>query len=283
MKLGIVLEGGASRAYFTAGALDAFDELSIKADYVIGSSAGIANGISYVSGQKGRNFIIGTKYLPDRRYMGFWHLLNPFNKSLYNIKFVFEEIPNKHLPFDYDAFNKSGCEVYATLTDINTGECKYKKVDGSDKRWRSLVATCALPLLFQPIKVDGSYYMDGGITDPIPFVKALSDGCDKVIVILTRPRDYVKEEESALEFCRKIYRKYPDFADTLHRRTEVYNDNHAYALELEKEGKIFILAPEDTDGWKRTERRPEMIEKIYQAGYDCAMQNIDKLKDYLKK
>ena len=99
MKSGIVLEGGASRSYFTVGALDALTDLGIKTDYLIGTSAGVANGISYVSGQRGRGLKIGLSYLPDKRYMGLKHLLNPKNRSLYNLKFVFDELPNKYLPF----------------------------------------------------------------------------------------------------------------------------------------------------------------------------------------
>ncbi|NLN04404.1 MAG: patatin family protein, partial [Clostridiaceae bacterium] len=45
MKLGLVLEGGGSRTYFTCGVLDCFLEEGTYADYVIGTSAGIANGV----------------------------------------------------------------------------------------------------------------------------------------------------------------------------------------------------------------------------------------------
>ena len=55
MKLGLTLEGGASRTYFSNGVMDALLKENIRADYVIGASAGIANATSYVSGQFGRN------------------------------------------------------------------------------------------------------------------------------------------------------------------------------------------------------------------------------------
>ena len=165
MKLGLVLEGGASRTYFSVGAMDALMEENIFADYVIGASAGIANGVSYVSRQKERSLEIGMKYFPDKRYMGPRHLLNRSNKSYYNIQFVFDDMPNVHLPFDYDTYQKYSKNVYAAVTNLNTGKTEYLNIPGDDKSWAVLIATCALPILFQPVKIGNNLYMDGGITD----------------------------------------------------------------------------------------------------------------------
>lgn len=278
MKTGLVLEGGASRGYFTVGALDALLDLGIRADYLIGTSAGIANGISYVSGQRGRGLEIGLKYLPDKRYMGWRHLLNPFKRTYYNVDFVFNEIPNKLNLFDYEAFDNSGCNVIAALTNLETGKCEYHKITGEDKKWTKVVASCALPILFRPIKIDNSLYMDGGITDSIPVQKALDDGCEKPIVIITRERSYEKEDEPAIGISSFLYRKYPEFASALKRRTQMYNDTHKYILELEKQGKIILIAPEeDTSAWGRTERDSVQIKKLYDIGYNTIMKYKEKL------
>lgn len=279
MKSGIVLEGGASRSYFTVGALDALTDLGIKTDYLIGTSAGVANGISYVSGQRGRGLKIGLSYLPDKRYMGLKHLLNPKNRSLYNLKFVFDELPNKYLPFDYEAYKNSGCTVIAALTNIQTGKCEYLPVTGEDKTWQTVIASCALPLLFQPVKINGNLYLDGGITDSIPFQKALDDGCEKLIVIITRERSYEKETEPAIGISSFLYKKYPEFKKALENRTKMYNDTHHRLLELEKEGRVILIAPEeDTSSWKRTERNPEKIKEMYDIGYSTTMKYKEKLQ-----
>ncbi|MBE7033902.1 MAG: patatin family protein [Ruminococcaceae bacterium] len=272
MKTGLVLEGGASRGYFTVGALDALIDIGFKADYLVGTSAGIANGISYVSNQRGRGLRIGLEYLNDKRYMGMRHLLNPKKRSYYNVEFVFGELPNKIIPFDKEAFDKSGCRVVAALTNLNTGKCEYHDVTGDDPEWKTVVASCALPIMFQPVEIDGQLYMDGGITESIPFQKAIDDGCDKIIVILTRERSYIKKPEAALGISGFLYRKYPELRKALENRTEMYNDRHHRLLELEKEGRIILIAPEiDTSGWKRTERRPEKIQEMYDIGYQTLM------------
>ncbi len=173
MKLGIVFEGGASRAFFSCGVMDALLEEHIIADYVIGASAGIANGVSYVSGQYGRNLAIGTKYTADKRYMGVRHLFDKSNRSFYNLQFVFDDIPNKYLPFDFDAFAAFEGDVLAVCTNMNTGKAEYIRVPPDDRAFTVLRATCALPVLFQPIEIDGYKYLDGGLSDPIPFEKAI--------------------------------------------------------------------------------------------------------------
>jgi len=277
---GLVLEGGASRGYFTVGALDALIDIGYKADYLIGTSAGIANGISYVSGQRGRGLRIGLEYLGDKRYMGMRHLLNPQKRSFYNVDFVFDELPNKLLPFDSEAFDKSGCRVIAALTNLRTGKCEYHDITSEDRKWKKVVASCALPLLFQPVEIGGELYMDGGITDSIPFGKALEDGCERPVVIITRERSYIKKPEAALNVSGFLYRKYPEFRKALECRTEMYNENHHKLLELEKEGKILLVAPEvDTSDWKRTEKRPAEIQKMYDIGYQTVMKYREKIME----
>ena len=69
MKTGIVLEGGAVRTIFSTGVCDALLTRDLLPDYVIGVSAGIAYGVSYVSKQSRRNLDIMVNYINDKRYM----------------------------------------------------------------------------------------------------------------------------------------------------------------------------------------------------------------------
>ncbi|MBQ2966516.1 MAG: patatin family protein [Clostridia bacterium] len=283
MKKALVLEGGASRGYFSVGAMDVLMEQEIWLNYLIGASAGIANGVSYASKQIGRGYRIGTEFMQDPRYMGKKHLLNPKNRSLYNMDFVFNELPNKHLLYDYEALKAFGEDVYAVVTSLESGKAEYLSVSPEDKENKSILASCALPILFPPIEVNGKKYMDGGIADPIPVEKALKDGCEKAVVILTRERSYVKEEEKALGLAALMYSKYPKFADTVKKRTEIYNLAHQRVLDLERKGEIFVLAPEDTKAWGRTDSDPEKIKQIYNEGREVATKNLENLKKYLEK
>ena len=282
MKTALVLEGGANRAYFSIGAMDALMENNIKSDYVIGSSAGIANGISYVTGQKGRNLEIGLKYLHDKRYMGFKHLLRPSNRSYYNLKFVFEDLPKTYVPFDYDAFEKYEGNVKAAVTDIKTGDVHYLEVPRDESMHKTIIASCALPIMFQPVEIDGHLFLDGGMTDSIPYKKAIEDGCDKIIIILTREREYVKGEESLKGFINFSYKKYPKLLEAIKNRPDMYNRTRNEIFELEKQGKVFVIMPEYTGDFSRIESDPDKIYTIYKQGYDIACNRMEDLKKYLE-
>ncbi len=281
MKTALVLEGGASRGMFSCGVMDALIDNGICANYVIGTSAGIANGASYVSGQRGRSLRIGTKYYSDKRYMGMKHLLNPFTKSYYNIKFVFDDIPNKYDLFDYDAFDAFQGDVIACVTNISTGNAEYLPVTSDDRAWKTIVASCSLPILFQPVELKGNLYMDGGMSDSIPYKKAIEDGCDRVIVVLTRERDYIKDKEPVQKLIGIMYRKYPHLIERIANRHLDYNKCRDELFALESEGGAFVIAPEDTKEFNRVEKQSDNLQKLYNQGYDITTKNIDKLKEYL--
>lgn len=279
MKLGITMEGGASRTVFSCGVADAFLEEDIMPDYFVGVSAGIAYGVSYLSKQKGRNLTISQKYMNDKRYMGVRHLLK--NRNFYNIPFVFDEIPNKLEAFDYEAFQAFPGKVEACVTNIHTGKAEYLEVPRQDDKFQVLVASCALPILFQPVKVGKHYYLDGGIADSIPYKHAIEEGCDKNIVILTRERGYVRKSERAGNISIKLYKKYPNIAEDLKTRPERYNACMEELLEKEKSGEVFVIAPETTYGIGRTESNPEKLTKLYEEGYNQAKRQMADLKRYL--
>lgn len=283
MKLGLILEGGGSRTYFTSGVLDALLEANIIADFVIGTSAGIANAVSYISGQSGRNLRIATEYLHDKRYMGIRYLLHPKNRSYFNLRFVFDEIPNKHLPFDYDAFERYKGNVVAAVTNVLTGKAEFLEMPRDDTSFTHLRATCALPILFPFIRIDGVPYMDGGICAPIPADAAVNAGCDKNIIVLTRERGYQKPPEKALIWAEKKYRKYPNFAAAISKRTEAYNNNLCQIEKLEAEGKVFVIAPDAIEGIKRTESDPQKLEQLHLQGYKHLIETLPKLKEYLNR
>ncbi len=282
MKLGMVFEGGANRTIFSCGVMDAFLEEGLMPDYFIGVSAGIAYGVSYLSGQKGRNLELMEKYMTDKRYMGVRHLFNREEKAYYNTKFVFEQVPNELLPFDYDAFARYEGKVEAAVTNLHTGKAEYLKVPrGRDMR-DTLVASCSLPVLFQPVKIGRRYYLDGGIADSIPYEHALQEGCDKLIVVLTRARGYVKKQEKAITLTNHLYKNYPKLVEALNLRAERYNECMKQLEGLEQEGKVFVIAPEDTYGVGRTETDTVKLRLLYDEGYRLAKQQRNTLLEYLQ-
>ena len=283
MKLGLVLEGGAHRTVFSCGVMDALLDSGIHADYVIGSSAGITYAISYISRQNGRNREMLRRFVRNPKYAGIRHLLNPRNRAYYNLRFLFDTIPNRLLPFDYAAFNAFKGETLAAVTNIRTGKAEYLPVTGEDPQWKVLQATCALPLLFRPIEINGEKYADGGVADSIPNEKALADGCDKMIVVLTRERSYRKEQEKMMRYAaEKQKRKHPEYAQTMLQRHDRYNETVDKLTEQSKCGNIYVIAPVDTLGVGRTDKRVDKLMSLYAQGYACTMQQMPSLRKYLE-
>ncbi|MBQ7793556.1 MAG: patatin family protein [Clostridia bacterium] len=281
--LGLTLEGGASRSVYSCGVMDVLLEEDIMADVIVGVSAGAAFSLSYAARQHGRNREVALKYMPDKRYMGFKHLLNPKNRSIYNLDFVFYELPEKLLPFDYEAFEAYHGKIFGVLTDIETGEAVYRELPRDDHKCMYLRASCALPLLFPIFELDGRKYMDGGIVDSIPYKKAMEEGCDKNIVVLTREVGYKKTTDRSTAFAARRFRHYEEFSDKLLKRADMYNTKIAELEQLEKEGKVFIFRPDDTTGIARTESDPKVLEMLYNKGADDARRRMAELKEYLSK
>ncbi len=281
MKLGLALEGGANRTIFSAGVTDGLLDLGIMADHITGVSAGIAYGVSYASRQRGRNLQILLNFANDDRYMGSSHMLNPLNNCYFNLDFIYDEIPNRLLPFDYDTLAAHPGTVEAVVTDVETGQAAYLPVDPADKQSTLLQATCAMPMLFPIMQVGGISCMDGGVADPIPFRRVLDAGCDRVIVVATRERAYEKKQEKALAAATRMYRKYPAFADALKRRAEVYNRQREELFQLEQQGDIFLFLPYNTEGFSRMERNLDKIRALWQSGVDQVHARQSQLLDYL--
>ena len=128
MKTGLVLEGGALRTIFSAGVCDGLLAGGVMTDYVIGVSAGAAYGVSYISGQQGRNLEVATRFAPDKRYMGVGNLLRRDNRSYFGLDFTFRRIPEELVPFDYEAFAAWPGEMEAVVTNLNTGKADYLTV-----------------------------------------------------------------------------------------------------------------------------------------------------------
>lgn len=281
MKTGLVLEGGALRTIFSSGACDALLDNDIITDYVVGVSAGIAYGVSYVSKQCGRNLEIMTKYGTTSDYMSMKHMLNLSNRSYFNREFVYETIPNELVPFDYEAYNSFEGDVEAVVTNMLTGKPRYYKVNGNDKTFKVLQASCAMPLLFPIINLNATPCMDGGISDAIPYQRAFEKGCDKVICILTREREYVKTQENMQTLMNIYYSLYPNFCKAMKTKCNRYNETRQKLFELEAQGKVIIICPDSTEGFSRTEHDVRKIEELYQSGYDKATDKMNEIRYYL--
>ena len=279
MKVGLVLEGGAMRGMYTAGVLDTFLENNIEVDGIIGVSAGVLFGVNYLSKQKGRVIRYNKRFINDRRYMGLWSLLTTGN--IINKEFSFYEVPQKLDVFDNDTFMKSKIDFWATVTNMETGNAEYIKLDDLFAQMEVLRATSAMPYVSRIVELENGKYLDGGISDSIPVEKCKELGFDKVIVVLTRPLDYRKRKPK--EFLAKTYyRKYPKFAKTLNNRYKMYNETVEKIIDMENKNEIFVIRPTRLVKVKRIEKDPNKLQEMYELGIEDAKNSLEKLNEYIK-
>ena len=271
----LILEGGTLRPIFSAGVMDALLDNNITFPYCIGVSAGITNGVSYISKQKGRNLEVETKYRNDNRYLSYRNFLRC--KSIFGLDFVFDEIPNNLIPFDMDTYRKYPGKVLVGVTNAHTGKTEYLNGKDLDDKATMLRATCAIPLLFPVIKINGKEYYDGGLCDPIPIKKAIADGNTKHLIVLTQPKGYKKElSKKNILVAKLLNKKYPNLKTPLLNRHNHYNETVKFCEQLESEGKVLILRPEyNLDSFEKDINK---LKSSYDHGYNLTINHLSEIK-----
>lgn len=280
-KVALVLEGGAMRGMYTAGVLDTLMKNNINIDGIIGVSAGALFGINYFSNQSGRVIRYTKKYSKDIRYISKLSLF--LTGNIVNKNFAFYKVTKKLDPIDNQTFIKNNKDFYATVTNIETGNPEYLKITDPLNQIEELRATSALPLASKIIKINGKKYLDGALADSIPVAKCQSLGYDKIIVVLTRPKNYQKPPTSdkELKLIKLKYRKYPNLIKNIEIRHKNYNETIKKIIDLENKKEIFVIRPSKPIIIDLIERDKDKIQEIYNLGINDATKNIDNLKKYL--
>ncbi len=281
-KIGIVLEGGGMRGIYTAGVLDFFINKNIYFPYVIGVSAGACHALNYLSGQKGRDKDIALKFLGDKRYLSFRNLIR--TGEIFGFDFIFGELSEKLLPFDYKAFEKSKQELVVGVTNCITGQCEYfyKSKTSTYEILKVVRASSSLPFISKEVIINGKAYMDGGISSSIPLKKAIDDGCEYNIVVLTRNKGYRKKPSKLTRNLSKLkYRNFRGLSKAVGERYKKYNSELEFVENMEKEGKVFVIRPQKHINVSRVEKDKNKIFQLYKQGYIETAQIYKDLKKWI--
>ncbi len=281
-KIGLVLEGGAYRGIFTAGVLDYLQEKNISFEYVIGVSAGAGNATSFVSGQNGK-----VKHLITDKGIQLCYGVKQMiqSKKLLDTQALVNDYYYQQMPFDFDSFFSSNMECEFVLTDCETGKAAYLGANGSQKRLLTLTrATCSVPILCNPVKIDSREYLDGSLSDSVPVKYALENKCDKVVVVLTRR--YEKEPPTDYSRLRPIlnlsYRsRYPRLVDSMVNRKETYEKQMETLKGYAHSGKAYVIRPENK-GIGHFEKDEQKVEAYYNHGKQVMEKRLDKLCDFMQ-
>ena len=264
----LVLEGGGLRGVFTCGVLDCFMDKGIRFPFTVGVSAGACNGLSYMSGQRGRAKSSNIDLMDKHHYVGFKYLLT--QGCIMDYKLLFEDFPEKIIPYDYEAYFANTDRFVMVTTNCLTGKAEYLEEKSDSKRVMDIVrASSSLPYVTKITYVDGVPMLDGGIADSIPVEYAQSQGYERMVVVLTRNKGYRKNEKQ-LPVPKFIYRKYPELRKTLASRNAQYNRTMEMIERLEEEGLMTVIRPVHPIEVDRMEKDTDKLRALYQEGYELA-------------
>ena len=268
----LVLEGGGLRGVFTFGVLDCFMEHGITFPFIVGVSAGACNGLSYMSGQKGRAKKTNIDLLDKYHYIGFKYLVK--QGCIMDYKLLFEDFPNTVIPYNFDSYFQNPSRFVIVTTNCQTGQAEYFEEKTSSERLMKIVrASSSLPFVSTITDVDGTPMLDGGIVDSIPIQYALEQGYENIVVVLTRNKGYRKKPGS-MKAAKLFYRKYPALQKALSERNAVYNRTMDLIESLEDQGKITVIRPHKPVEVGRMEKDIAKLTALYEEGYEVAQKLI---------
>ncbi|MBE6234089.1 MAG: patatin family protein [Bacteroidales bacterium] len=265
---GLVLEGGGMRGVFTCGVLDWFMDNGVRFPFAVGVSAGACNGLSYMSGQRGRAKASNIDLMAKHKYVGFRYLLT--QGCIMDFKLLFEDFPERIIPYDYPAYFSNPDRFVMVTTNCITGKAEYLEDKESQARVMDIVrASSSLPYVTKITMVDGVPMLDGGIADSIPVEYAMSQGYDRLVVVLTRNKGYRKSLKKPLA-AKLFYRRYPHLQKALRERNVVYNKAMETVEALEEAGRISVIRPQAPIKVTRMEKDPQKLLELYEEGYRLA-------------
>ena len=264
---GLVLEGGGMRCVYTAGVLESFLKNDIQFSYVIGVSAGAVVATSYISGQIGRNKKVTIDYINDKRYLSFRNLI--FQKSIFGFDFLFNQLPNKLVPFDYKKFFSSETNFVVGITNCVDGKAEYyakKNMESDGSLMKYLKSSSSIPFVSPISHINGNKYLDGSLSDAIPITRSIEDGNSKNVIVRTQNKDYRKKSFKFRKIIDLKYRKYPKLVKLIKNRHKIYNEKIDYIEKLEKSGEAIVIRPSETFDVNRLEKNKDRLKVLYNIG-----------------
>jgi predicted patatin/cPLA2 family phospholipase len=202
--------------------------------------------------------------------------------DLYGADFCYRELPDVLDPFDRKTFANNPMEFYAGATDVATGKCVYHLcMDGGDRDMLWFRASASMPVVSKPVEIDGQAYLDGGISDAVPYAYMEQQGYNRNIIVLTQPKGYRKKSEAS-PIMKLFLRRIPKIFEAMEHRHEMYNRQMDELDRMGAEKTALIIRPPEDLKIGHTEKNPEELERVYQIGRRVTMRRLAEIQSWLK-
>jgi len=256
MRIGLALSGGGIRGVAHIGAIKALEEAGIEVDIISGTSAGSIVGTLYASGFSSEEMLVFVKSFHLYKVIKFGWPLTGFASLGYLVKQMRSLKPNI-------CFDNCKIPLRITMTNLNTGKLKVMQ---SGDLLKCVAASCAIPMVFEPILIGKSLYVDGGVMKNLP-ASIIREECDFLIGVNVMPSLEVTNENmksllsiAARTFEMSVWRNQEDDIPLCDAHVEV-KDLHFYSLfNLSQMDDIF------EKGYLAMQAQIPLIEKAIQSG-----------------
>lgn len=200
--------------------------------------------------------------------------------DLFGLQYIYGTLTNSmgKDPLDFPALKNNPAEYEVVVTNALTGKAEYfgKEAMAQDD-YRLVMASSAIPAACRPVELNDIPYFDGGLSDAIPVSRALEKGCDRLVVILSKMRDYVRKPQGMRLFYTMRCHRYPKIISLIDHRHTAYNQNLQEVFALEREGKAFVFAPSHPIHAGTYSMNEQAERDLYALG----MEDFNKQKDAL--
>lgn len=283
MKLGLVLEGGGLRGAYTAGVMTWLIDNKVMVDYGAGISSGAQYLCNYMIGDTRQIKNISVKLSAQYFDKGLKPLLREGNLVGYDK--LFDYVLKEVEPLDLNRLRASSVEGEFGVYDLTDCETKWYDIKAIDDDLKLLKAACTLPFFSKAVKYQGRKLLDGGITNMIPIHHSIKAGCDKHIVVSTKPLNYVRKPQNWIVKAGLFaaYPKYPKMRKDLSFRAQRYHQEVDLVKSLEAEGKALRLNPSRDTGISRFGGDIDKLEELYQLGYQDCESRREEIFAFIKK
>ncbi|MDO4616911.1 MAG: patatin family protein [Lachnospiraceae bacterium] len=275
----LVLEGGAFRGLYNQGVTDAWMKHGLNFGCVIGVSAGALAGMNVVSGQIGRSARANLGQRHNRDYIGTGAFKR--SRSLINLDFLLEDY-NEIEPFNAERFYSDLQRFVAVAANCETGEAEYFEKGKCEDIMSAIKASASMPFISPMVPIGDGLYLDGGCACKIAYQWALDEGYEKIVIVRTRDRAFRKKPKAKYS-AKRFYRDYPFFAEKLDASNADYNTQLDEIDELEKSGRVFVVAPEQPVDVSRVEGNMNKLGHLYWTGYHDGKESLLPIKEYLRR
>lgn len=277
----LVLEGGGMRGMFSAGVFEAFMLKDLTFPYITAVSAGACNILSYMSRQPLRTRRIIENYITDKRYFSVKNWVK--NGSLFGFDFIFEDLPEHLLPFDFTTYYNYPGNLQVGTTDCKTGQSVWFGKEGIGHKFLPVRASASLPFLAPMVHIGSRDLLDGALVAPIPYERAIDAGYKKFVVVLTRNSGYRKTKAVPNILMKTWYKDYPKLWEVMQNRPALYNSQLDFVEQLEREGKAVIIRPQIPLEIDKLDIKPDKLLQLHDHGIGCGLAAYEKIMDLVNK